>query len=716
MDGGGKQQHPPQHVPPAKQAAHAPEAERRRLFVVCGKGARAAELAALFRQYGALAREPHVVVDKHSGAPRGCAYVHFRAPADAAAAAEALDGAQKTFADGIARTLKVVVAEPRDAGGGGGDDAGEVQQRQQKPTQQEAAQQPAAAAAAPQQHQQPQPEAAQHPDNIPPRSRVFAIVPRDADEAALCEAFRSAGGAQLQGVTLVRDKNTGESKGAAYAKFATAAAAAALIEQTMETNGGQVGQFKVTLKLAEPRAAKSVSSTGGNANGNGAHGAQSSGGNSTARGHRTRRGKRAHHPSMSRSVESGATGAAPASRRRTESSSDTATSAARHAHSQHAQQAQQAQQQEVISGMDIHRSVVAALGDSFAQVMGVRDTAGSPSTSDTSRAHSLPPAAMAAIASQLLRNAGMTSAAAVAAAAAAEAATVDFHQASAEAQRQQVHMQAYANLQAYAQARQAQETQMPFFPAQTFKAQPCAYVNPGQHVPHRATPPGGATLPQACSAALVEHSPRGDETHEAPRTQEVDRDDVVDAQVSGDSASTAVAAGERQQGVEAVMVARGSGRPTQESASGGADTQQPPVDERRLFVTWSNALPVAGGESALRAAFECFGTLESFRVGRKGGGGNGSAGGSSTFAHVAFTSRDAATEAKRALDGTEPVAGVGLLRCQVADPGHGRRKRQRVDAGQSPAAGGDGRRPRSQERPAAIVSHGHEQQGRGKKL
>ena len=653
----------------------------RRVFVVCGRSARAADLEALFSRFGALAPgSPRVLLERGTGAPRGAAYVTFVDGAGARAAIAALHGREAALGDEPPRKLKVLLAEPREAAAAGQAQAAAqaAQVAPMAPAAQAGAAPPDTSAGLASSSELCDVLVAEHPDNVPPRSRVFAVVPKAAGEEELRAAFAALGAAQggraLQGVTLVRDRH-GESKGACYAKFTTAAAAAAAIDETMMANSGRLGDHSVTLKLAEPRAAKtSASQSQGSAPGGGSSGVSSGGkrahGGNTGGNGGARRGKRAHRPSLSRSVESGA--GHGATRLRTESSSDTATSKARHEQAGGGTPAS-AQQAPALGAMaDAQRAIVAALGDSFAQVMGVGDAAQvaqaavSPlGRSSGGSAPPLPPAAMAALASQLLRDAGMTSAAAVAAAAAAEAATADYHGLAYSSAQQQAHTMAYSSLHAHAQALQAQvATQQAQMAAQ--QAQ--------QHAQAQAQ-----AQAQAAQAALAAQAPQAAQ-HAVAMQANVRAPLMPQAQAAAHG-KTRVTVGSSPAQTTADVSASPAATETPTSqavgAVAGAQDAAPSVDERRLYVTWEHALhselDAADAERALRSAFERFGEVSSLRVGRHKSG-------AVAYAHIAFGDHETAAAALRALNESEPIARMGALRVQVADPGHGRRsKRQRVD-------------------------------------
>lgn len=73
-----------------------------------------AELEDAFGQYGTV-ESVNLVMDRETGRPRGFAFVEMGSDAEAAAAIEAMDGANF---DG--RNIKVNIARPRESRGGGG--------------------------------------------------------------------------------------------------------------------------------------------------------------------------------------------------------------------------------------------------------------------------------------------------------------------------------------------------------------------------------------------------------------------------------------------------------------------------------------------------------------------------------------------------------------------------------------------------------------------
>jgi hypothetical protein len=106
-------------------------------------------------------------------------------------------------------------------------------------------------------------DASADPDNAPPRSRLFLVVPKSADGGALEAELARLPGFQHCKTDLVA------AKGVAYAKFATSSAACAAMEAVAAA--GAVAGYKVKVMLAEPKSRRAEAPPGGG--GGGAYGA-----------------------------------------------------------------------------------------------------------------------------------------------------------------------------------------------------------------------------------------------------------------------------------------------------------------------------------------------------------------------------------------------------------------------------------------------------------
>ncbi|GFH06706.1 uncharacterized protein HaLaN_01378 [Haematococcus lacustris] len=222
-----------------------------RCFVVCGKNVTGEELQAAFAPYGAV-ESVKVVRDK------GVAYVKYDKASQAALAIEDLNGA--VLNDGRGPKLKVLLAEA-----------------------------PSARNAAPQPRQHPGTELSSDPDNVPPRSRLFLVVPKSADPQLLqvhgaftvqCTTQRNEKGLTSGGSTppitlnpyplltlcsmcCLQDHVCGfpdleycktdlvATKGVAFCKFSKSSSALKALEAIAED--GMLAGYRVKVMLAEPK-------------------------------------------------------------------------------------------------------------------------------------------------------------------------------------------------------------------------------------------------------------------------------------------------------------------------------------------------------------------------------------------------------------------------------------------------------------------------------
>lgn len=81
------------------------------------------------------------------------------------------------------------------------------------------------------------------PDNDPPHSRVFIVCGKGTTEEELEAEFKPYGQVQCK---IIKDKNTGESKGFAYAKYDKASSAALAIESL---NGKKISEDQPAFKV-----------------------------------------------------------------------------------------------------------------------------------------------------------------------------------------------------------------------------------------------------------------------------------------------------------------------------------------------------------------------------------------------------------------------------------------------------------------------------------
>ncbi|KAG1678862.1 hypothetical protein FOA52_003530 [Chlamydomonas sp. UWO 241] len=182
-----------------------------RLFIVCGRAIEGDALEEAFSPYG-LVQNVKLVKDK------GVAYVKFDKASSAALAIESLNGA--VLNDGRGPKLKVMLAEaptPRGA-----------------PTN---PQMPMAMAS--------EPEISSDPDNMPPRSRLFIVVPKQADSMQIQENMSMYGDLDYCKTDLIANK------GVVFCKFNKASSALVAMENI--NRSGTLAGYKVKCMLAEPK-------------------------------------------------------------------------------------------------------------------------------------------------------------------------------------------------------------------------------------------------------------------------------------------------------------------------------------------------------------------------------------------------------------------------------------------------------------------------------
>ncbi|GFR49625.1 hypothetical protein Agub_g11697 [Astrephomene gubernaculifera] len=177
-----------------------------RLFIVCGKNVEAETLQVAFRPFGNV-QNVKVIREK------GVAYVKYDKASSAALAMENLNGA--VLNNGRGPKLKVLLAEAPNTSRG---------MQPPRPAEQ---------------------EISSDPDNIPPRSRLFIVVPKQADPQQINDAMAGYDGIEYCKTDLVA------SKGVVFCKFTKASYALRSLEDV--TARGTVGPYKVKCMLAEPK-------------------------------------------------------------------------------------------------------------------------------------------------------------------------------------------------------------------------------------------------------------------------------------------------------------------------------------------------------------------------------------------------------------------------------------------------------------------------------
>uniref|UniRef100_A0A7S0WZT7 RRM domain-containing protein n=1 Tax=Chlamydomonas leiostraca TaxID=1034604 RepID=A0A7S0WZT7_9CHLO len=178
-----------------------------RCFVVCGKAITSEDLQAAFAPYGNI-QQVKVIREK------GVAYVRYDKASSAALAIESLNGA--TLNNGRGPKLKVLLAE-------------------------------APSARTPSQHKMmPEAEVSTDPDNIPARSRLFIVVPKQADAQLIQDDFSKFADLEYCKTDLIA------SKGVVFCKFSKSSSALVALENISE-RGMQLAGYKVKAMLAEPK-------------------------------------------------------------------------------------------------------------------------------------------------------------------------------------------------------------------------------------------------------------------------------------------------------------------------------------------------------------------------------------------------------------------------------------------------------------------------------
>lgn len=142
-----------------------------RLFIVCGKQIDEEQFKEAFGVYGKI-EEVWLLKDRHTKAPKGIAYIKFSKTSEAATAMEEMNG--RCIAT-CPRPLKVLIAHARDQGS-----KRELNEEERL-------------------------------------LRLFVVVPKNIKESELEEHFGQFG--DIDYVSIVKDRNTKESKGFAYIKY-----------------------------------------------------------------------------------------------------------------------------------------------------------------------------------------------------------------------------------------------------------------------------------------------------------------------------------------------------------------------------------------------------------------------------------------------------------------------------------------------------------------
>ncbi|KAF5828332.1 hypothetical protein DUNSADRAFT_17777, partial [Dunaliella salina] len=178
-----------------------------RLFVVCGKAVSEEDLLAPFHSFGNVT-SLKLIKDK------GVAYVRFDRASSAALAMESLNGA--TLNDGRGPKLKVLLAEA-----------------------------PSTRGLSLLHRQLAEVELSSDPDNLPPRSRLFLVVPKQADPQQIQMEAAAFPGLEYCKTDLVAPK------GVVFLKFSKTSSALIALEIINER--GTFAGYKVKAMLAVPK-------------------------------------------------------------------------------------------------------------------------------------------------------------------------------------------------------------------------------------------------------------------------------------------------------------------------------------------------------------------------------------------------------------------------------------------------------------------------------
>ncbi|KAL4539612.1 hypothetical protein Ndes2437B_g02024 [Nannochloris sp. 'desiccata'] len=178
-----------------------------RLFVVAGRNTSSDFLRSVFEQYGQVSFVKYL-------RDKGVAYVKYDRASSAALAIENLH--EVTLNEGLGPRLKVMLAESPHS------------------------------RTLPALHiRRSEEDAPLDPDNTPPRSRLFLVVPKNADGSIIEAEMSRFAGMQYCKTDLVA------SKGIAFVKYATSSAACMAMETVQMA--GMVAGYKVKIMLAEPK-------------------------------------------------------------------------------------------------------------------------------------------------------------------------------------------------------------------------------------------------------------------------------------------------------------------------------------------------------------------------------------------------------------------------------------------------------------------------------
>ncbi|KAL1116631.1 hypothetical protein AAG570_005103 [Ranatra chinensis] len=157
-----------------------------RLFILCSKTISEEDLKDAFSKYGSI-EDIWIVKDKTTNENKGVVYIKFNKTSEAALAMEELNGKMMPSSQ---KPLKIMVAHSREQGSRRDDDSERL-------------------------------------------LRLFIVVPRNATEDEIRDHFKQFG--DVDYVSIVRNRETGESKGFAYVKYTKPVGAARAFEECSRT-------------------------------------------------------------------------------------------------------------------------------------------------------------------------------------------------------------------------------------------------------------------------------------------------------------------------------------------------------------------------------------------------------------------------------------------------------------------------------------------------
>eukprot|EP00013_Stygamoeba_regulata_P023448 CAMPEP_0177661322 /NCGR_PEP_ID=MMETSP0447-20121125/18607_1 /TAXON_ID=0 /ORGANISM="Stygamoeba regulata, Strain BSH-02190019" /LENGTH=495 /DNA_ID=CAMNT_0019166637 /DNA_START=37 /DNA_END=1524 /DNA_ORIENTATION=+ len=185
-----------------------------RIFIVCGKGVTEQQITEAFSPFGTI-QHTKLLRDRATNEFRGMVYIKYELASSAAIAVENMHGKSVGGCD----PMKVVIAESRGANSG---------QNQQL----------------------------ESPDDLPPRSRLYIVLPKTTTDEELEARFTPFG--NLEYARIMREKpdmpgQRGQSKGMAYVKFTSAATALQAMERISQEEEQRMDGDKWRVVLAEPK-------------------------------------------------------------------------------------------------------------------------------------------------------------------------------------------------------------------------------------------------------------------------------------------------------------------------------------------------------------------------------------------------------------------------------------------------------------------------------